>query len=112
MSRKELLPGVTEAVCPPSIVCDSRRPIRRARIRAIARDVAQLLLLVGVDYLFVRWPSTHFPFIDRHSSLLLVAALNGASFAWLWIARVMPRWSARRIAATWSATERRRYERW
>src|SRR4051812_9595669 len=112
MSRKDLLPGVTTPECPPSIVCDSRSAIRRARFRAMARDVAQILLLTGVDYLFIEWPSTHLPFANRHESLLIVAAVNAASLTWLWMSRVMPRWTARRIAATWSPAERRRFERW
>lgn len=111
MSRNELLPGITEAGCPPSVVCDSRASIVRARMRATARDVAQILLLAGVDYLFIHWPSTHLPLAGRHQSLMLVATINGASLAWLWLSRAVPRWSARRIAATWSAAERRRFER-
>ena len=108
MTRKELLPGVTSSECPPSIVCDSRTSIRRARLRATARDIAQILLLAGVDYLFIEWPGTHLPFMNRHDSVLVVAAVNAATLTWLW----MSRWTARRIAATWSHTERRRFERW
>jgi hypothetical protein len=112
MTRKELLPGVTSSECPPSIVCDSRTSIRRARLRATARDIAQILLLAGVDYLFIDWPGTHLPFMNRHDSLLVVAAVNAATLTWLWMSRLVPRWTARRIAATWSHTERRRFERW
>ena len=112
MSRKDLLPGVITAECPPAVVCNSRAAIRRARYRAIARDVAQVLLLVGVDYLFIEWPSTHFPMLGRRHSVEIVTAVNAASIAWLWLSRAVPRWTARRIAATWSHAERRRFERW
>ncbi|MGZ8811291.1 MAG: hypothetical protein ACXW29_09145 [Thermoanaerobaculia bacterium] len=111
MSPMELLPGITEAGCPPSVVCDSRDSIRRARTRALARDIAQVMLLFGVDYLFLHWPSTHLPLTGRHQSLMLLGTVNGASLAWLWLSRAMPRWTARRIASTWSSTERRRFER-
>ena len=112
MSRNDLLPGVTTAECPPPVVCDSRSAIRRARFRAAARDVAQVVLLAGVDYLFIGWPTTHLPFADRHRSIEMVLAVNAASLVWLWLSRAVPRWTARRIAATWSHTERRRFERW
>lgn len=112
MSRKDLLPGVSVSECPPSIVCDSRASIRRARFRATARDVAQIVLLAGVDYLFMDWPKTHLPFMNRHDSVLVVAAVNAATLTWLWMSRIVPRWTARRIAATWSHAERRRFERW
>ncbi len=112
MGRQKLLPGIESPECPPSVVCDSRASIRRARIRATVRDFLQVVFLISVDYLFIRWPSTHLPFTDRHTSVLLVAAANAASLTWLWLSRVAPRWSARRIAATWSASERRRFERW
>ena|ERR1700720_3039901 len=111
MGRQKLLPGIESTECPPSVVCDSRVSIRRARFRAMARDVLQIVLLLSVNYLFIRWPSTHLPFTDRHTSVLLVGAANGLSLGWLWLSRAMPRWSARRIAATWSASERRRFER-
>jgi len=112
MNRNDLLPGVTLPECPPAIVCDSREEIRRSRIRAVARDIAQILLLAGVDYLFMTWPSTHLPLTDRHHSVLIVAGVNAATLTWMWMSRLMPRWSARRIAATWSPAERRRFERW
>jgi len=111
MSPKELLPGITASECPPAVVCRSRPSIHRARVRAIARDIAQVLLLAGVDYLFIHWPSTHLPLMDRQHSLMLVGAINGLSIAWLWLSRALPLWTARRIAATWSAAERRRFER-
>ena len=112
MSRKHLLPGVTTPDCPPSVVCDSRASIRSARFRAAARDVAQVIFLIGVDYLFVRWPSAHLPFANREHSVTIVAAVNAMSITWLLLSRLMPRWRARRIAATWSVSERRRFERW
>ncbi|MGZ7079314.1 MAG: hypothetical protein ACXVJT_07890 [Thermoanaerobaculia bacterium] len=111
MAPKKLLPGIESPECPPAIVCDSRGSIRKARTRATVRDILQVVLFVGVNYLFVRWPSSHVPFTDRHTSVVLMAAIDGAFFVWLWLSRVMPRWSARRIAATWSAAERRRHDR-
>jgi hypothetical protein len=43
---------------------------------------------------------------------MLVGTVNGALLASLWLTRVLPRWTARRIAGTWSSAERRRFERW
>ena len=110
MPKVELLPGVTTVACPPAVNCDAKGAITRARRRAIARDIAQMALLFAVDYLFMRWPDTRIPFLDRFQSLRFLEAVNVAFVAHLWWARVlMPRWSAKRIAATWSRSEQQRF---
>ncbi|HEX7190947.1 MAG TPA: hypothetical protein VF381_05170 [Thermoanaerobaculia bacterium] len=90
------------------VVFDSRRVIVRARRMAIARDVAQVMLLAGVDWLFQNWPSTHFPLLQRGDSLVLLGIVNVATIAHVWACRAFPRWRARRISETWSAHERER----
>lgn len=109
MARRDLLPGVATDTCPPAVVFDSLRAIRRARRRALLRDLAQFLLLAGVDWIFVRWPYTHVPTFDRAHSVLVLAMLNAILLTHLIIVRTFPRWSARRIAATWCLTERARF---
>jgi hypothetical protein len=109
MKREDLLPGVTVTDFPPVAVYDARRAIRRARRKAVIYDAAQLLLLAGVDWLFFRWPSAHVPMLDRHDSLLVVGAMNILMAAYIWLARAFPRWSARRVASTWSPSERARF---
>lgn len=110
MPKPDLLPGVTTVACPPDVVCDARGAIRKARRRAMMRDAAQLSLLVAVDWLFMRWPDARVPFLDRNQSLTLLEITNAAVAAHLWWARVlMPRWAARRIAATWSRAEQQRF---
>jgi hypothetical protein len=109
MPNDPLLPGVTTSHVPPAVVFDSRNAIRRARRRRVVHDVLDVVLLAAVDALFVRWPSTHVPFFDRGDSLLLLGALNVAVIGYLWLARVLPAWSARRVAATWSVAERTRF---
>ena len=109
MRRPTLLPGVVDADCPPVVVTETRIAIIRARRRAALHDALHLVLLSAVDYLFLHFPSTHVPSLDRHDSLLLLGAVNGAMVAYLWLARAMPRWTARRIATTWSAAERSRF---
>jgi hypothetical protein len=109
MARRELLPGIAADACPPAVVFDSRRAIVRARRFAALRDFAQLLLLGGVDWMFIRWPYTHVPAIDRPHSLLVVALLNAALLTHIIVVRTFPRWSARRIAATWCLAERARF---
>ncbi len=112
MPKIELLPGVTTATCPPAVNCDAKSAIKSARRRAIARDVAQITLLAGVDYLFIRWPEMRMPFLDRDRSLTLLEATNVAIGLHFWLTRmVLPRWSAKRIAATWSRAEQRRFTR-
>ena len=106
--RCSLLPGVRDAETPPAVVIDSRRVIVRARRRAAVRDVLDLVLLLCVDGLFLGWPRAHVPMLGRHDSLLALLALNASLVVLLWLVRAFPRWRARRIAATWCASERAR----
>jgi hypothetical protein len=111
MPAPELLPGISERACPPRIVCDPRPEIRKARRRALLRDAAQVVLVIAVDALLVRWPDSHVPMLTRHDSVTVVALMNGFMLGSVWLARAFPRWSARRIATTWSAAERSRSSR-
>ena len=109
--RRILLPGVSDAGVPPPVVIDSGAVVARARRFAVVRDVVDLLLLICVDALFLRWPHAHVPFVDRHNSLLIVVSLNAMLIGYLWLARAMPRWTARRVATTWCLAERARFFR-
>lgn len=110
MANKELLPGINpDDTCPPVAVFDSHRAIARARRRAAFRDAAQLLLLVSVDWFFVRWPYAHVPTFDRAHSLLIVALLNVVVATHVIVSRALPRWTAQRIARTWALSERARF---
>ena len=108
MPRQNFLPGVTAGGSEPMVVFDSRRVVVRARRMAIARDVAQVVLLACVDWLFQNWPSTHIPLLSRNDSLMLLGIVNLVTIAHVWATRALPRWRARRIAVTWSASEQRR----
>jgi len=107
--RRTLLPGVTGAGSPPPVVADSRKVIARARRRAFVRDLFDLLLLGSVDSLFIQWPRTHLPLLDRYESLVVLAAVNASMFTYLYVARKFPEWRARRVAATWCPAERTRF---
>ena len=106
--ERRTLPGVSAEPVPPAIVFESRKVIRRARRRAAFRDVVDLLILGFVDALFVQWPDAHVPALGRQSSLLVLAVVNVLMFATMWLTRAVPRWKAKRVAATWTAAERRR----
>ena len=109
MERRDLLPGVRPDACPPRVVFTTRKAISRARIRANLRDAAQILLLAGVDYFFTQWPSTHIPTFDRSETVLIVLALNVLVLSHIALSRVVPKWTARRIASTWCLAERARF---
>jgi hypothetical protein len=111
MPKNELLPGVSMSSCPPRVVCDAHDAIKRARRRAWVRDGVQLSLLLAVDYLFVHWPESRMPFVDRGASLSCLRGVNFGIVAHLWLAHALPKWSARRIAATWSRPEREKFLR-
>jgi hypothetical protein len=109
MSREPLLPGVTTSAVPPVVVCDTRAAIAKARRRALARDIVQVVLLIVVDTLFLHWPNTHIPGVARAGSLELVALLNAAVIVQFWLSRTLPRWTARRIASTWCRNEQEKF---
>jgi hypothetical protein len=111
MPKNELLPGVSTPSCPPRVVCDAHDAIRRARRRAWLRDGLQISLLLAVDYLFAHWPSSRMPFVDRGASLAFLRGVNLMIAGHLWLVRALPKWSARRIAATWSRPEREKFLR-
>jgi len=108
MPRPELLPGISQHGCPPVVACDPRPAIARARRRALFRDVLQLMLVVAVDALLIRWPAAHVPMLTRYDSIALVTAVNVLMIGYVWLTRALPRWSARRIATTWCPAERSR----
>jgi hypothetical protein len=109
--RRIRLPGVSDAGAPPPVIIDSRSVVASARRRAIVRDVIDLLLLICVDGLFLRWPLAHVPLLDRHDSLSILVALNALLLGYMWLSRSLPRWMARRVATTWSLAERTRFFR-
>ncbi len=109
--RRTLLPGVSDSGTAPEIAFHSRRVVISARRRAALRDVFDLLLLACVDGLFLRWPHAHIPTLDRVDTLAILAIINALLIANVWSARLLPRWRARRLAATWSNSERNRFVR-
>lgn len=111
MQTTKLLPGVTADSCPPPVVCDAHDAIRRARRRAIIRDTAQIVLLAAIDYLFVYWPDSRLPLLNRAQSFIALEAMNVLIVADVWLTRAMPMWTARRIASTWTRTEREKFQR-
>ena len=111
MPKKELLPGVTAAACPPAVVCNAHKEIRSARRRAFARDALQLILLAAVDVLFIRWPESRLPTLTRIESLAFLQAANAAIVAHVWMSRAMPKWWARKVASTWCRSEQEKFER-
>jgi hypothetical protein len=109
MERSDLLPGVSPDPCPPAVVADTRSEIRRARLRATLRDIAQITLLAGIDYFFFNWPLTHIPFVSRSTSALVVALLNATILTHVIMVRTFPKLAAKRIAGTWCLAERARF---
>jgi len=110
MPRNELLPGVSTKSCPPRVVVDAHAEIRRARRRVWMRDGVQLALLLAVDWLFVHWPESRIPFADRATSVAFLRGANVVMVGHVWLTRAMPKWSARRISATWCRQEREKFQ--
>jgi hypothetical protein len=106
--RHDLLPGVSPEVPEPVVVFASAAVIRRARLRALGRDLFDLTLLIAVDVFFIRWPYARVPLLDRPHSLALLVGMNLVLIAYVWTSRTFPRWRARRMAGTWCNAERER----
>jgi hypothetical protein len=87
-------------------VFESRAVIASARRWAVVRDACNLLLLASVDAMFLGWPHTHIPLLDRSASVAVLLVINGLSVAYMWSARSVPRWRARHVASTWCPAER------
>jgi len=111
MPTRELLPGITTDSCPPAVVCDARAAWRKARRRALLRDTLQITLLVAVDWLFAHWPESRVPFASRDLSLMMLRGMNAGIAAHLGLSRALPRFQARRVAATWCRSEREKFLR-
>lgn len=111
LARTQLLPGVEPAGLPPRVVFRSEAVIKHARFRAAIRDSADLLLLLVVDALFIRWPLAHVPLLDRRDSVAVLLALNVLLIAYVWLSRRVPQWRARRVSSTWCGIERARFRR-
>src|SRR4028118_2184400 len=94
MPKPELLPGVLTTSAPPRVVCDAHAAIRRARRRAWLRDGLQIALLLAVDWLFVHWPDSRVPFLDRGTSLSVLRLMNVAILAHICLVRLLPAWRA------------------
>jgi hypothetical protein len=109
MARRDLLPGVVDDACPPAVVFNSRRAIRRARIYAALRDLGQLSLLGGLDYYYMTRNVVHLPWLQRDSTGVVLAAFHAAVITQMFLTRVIPQWRAKRIARTWRLAERTRF---
>lgn len=107
---RQLLPGTRgPELTPPRGRWRSVDEVKAARRRADLRDLADVVVFLAVDVLYVAWPSTHIPFLTRDDTSLILAAVHILFAAWLTASRVVPRWRAHRIADTWSDRERRRF---
>ncbi|MGN6185648.1 MAG: hypothetical protein ACTHQM_18570 [Thermoanaerobaculia bacterium] len=111
MPTRDLLPGVNEDSCPPRVLCDAHLAIRKARRRALMKDIGALALLAGVDWLFLRWPEARVPFLGRADSVMVLRGVNAIAVADLWLSRALPKWSAMRIASTWCRSEREKFQK-
>ncbi len=107
--QRSLLPGVITTGCAPDVLAESRRVVASARRRAAFRDAFDIFLLGCVDALFLRWPYAHLPLLDRSVTMLVLASTNALLLVWIWSARILPRWRAHRVAATWNPSERNQW---
>ena len=69
------------------------------------------MLLVAIDWLFIHWSDSRMPFLNRHASLSVLRVMNAGILGHIWLVRAMPKWTAKRIAATWSRSEREKFLR-
>ncbi len=110
-STDDLLPGVTDLRSRPSRASvNSVREVRQARRQVITRESIDALLILAVDIFFIQWQQARLPFVSRETSTLLLLAVN-VMLASYWVAlHYAPTWKAKRIAATWSRDEQKRFQ--
>lgn len=109
MREREHLPWVSGPDgTPPRVSFDARGFIRSARRRAFLGDLIDVSLLLVVDLLVASWAGARFPFFTRADSLAILVLLNVALIGSFWLRRRVNQWRARRVAATWTNSERER----
>lgn len=105
----DLIPGVEG----PRHAAVNARQLEMERQRARRRESIEELLdcavLIVVNLVFLLWSEAKVPFLDRDTTLVLLLLANLFTIGSYVRTRVLPRWQARRIAATWSAAERERF---
>ena len=110
----EFLPGVT----PPERDLDPGEPSRHAnagaevlsaRRAATFRDVFDSAILFALDLVVVTWPEARIPLMSRRDSIGALILFHVLFLGYCLLSRKLPRWRARRIAATWSPAERSRF---
>jgi hypothetical protein len=107
---RQLLPGTRgPELTPPRGRWRGVDEVKLARRRADLRDLADVVVFLAVDVLYVAWPSTRIPFLTRDDTSLVLVAAHILLAAGLTASRMLPRWRAQRIASTWSERERRRF---
>ena len=105
----DLLPGAgSRETALPNVRTNATETIRKARLRADLSDLADLVLLIAVNFLFLRWEASHVPFLSRDLTLLILLAVNGSYIISWALTRVAPVMKARRVSSTWSREERKK----
>jgi hypothetical protein len=107
----DLIPGVEPPRRPPVDGRSLARELEAARRRASVEDLLDCAVLIVVNLVFLLWSEAKVPFLDRDATLVLLLLVNLATVAGYVRSRVIPGWRARRIATTWSAAERARFQR-
>lgn len=114
MPRREtndFLPGVQGRVRPQKATTyDGRDAIARARRLANIRDIADTVILLGVDALFMSWDAARIPLLTRAQSLTLLMVVHAIFAIHIIATRVVPAIRARRVSSTWADRERSRFK--
>ena len=109
MPEFNLIPGVDG---PPHAAVNARQlemDRQRARRRESIEDLLDCAVLIVVNLVFLLWSEAKVPFLDRDTTMVLLMLANLFTIGSYVRTRILPRWKARRIAATWSAAERERF---
>lgn len=108
-TRAQLLPGVRgQELQNFNATRNFASEIARARVQANRRDLVDVLLLLLVDLLFVSWEQATVPFLSRDVTVSLLLLLHVGIALSVFRTRILPSFTARRIASTWSSVERQR----
>ncbi|HEU5162526.1 MAG TPA: hypothetical protein VFV54_05235 [Thermoanaerobaculia bacterium] len=109
MPESNLIPGVEG---PRHSAVNARQleiERQRARRRESVEELLDCAVLIVVNLVFLLWSEAKVPFLDRDTTMIVLLLANLFTIGSYVRSRVLPRWKARRIAATWSAAERERF---
>src|SRR5688572_11034469 len=110
IQQSDLLPGVEGPSDRRRVSASAvRQSLESSRRKAAVEEILDCAVLIVLNLLFILWSRAQLPFVGRDGTMLVLLASNALLVGGYFRSRILPRITARRIAATWSPEERQRF---